>query len=191
MEDTKFNAPAGLTAGTTSIVCTSFCDVKVTDIKGSASILHVATGLFLTGAAGNREIEGSSNTTALGNYRGPDLQFWYLAGGISQNFFGYGKTVLFGEYSESKGGLAQTNFLAGTGTHCSTPNATSNCDSTVTHWGLGMTQHIDAAAMEVFIAYKNYSLDTQGFTGTSVTLNDRNAGVSDFQTVIVGTRINF
>ena len=164
----------------------------MTDIKGSASILHVATGLFLTGAAGNREIEGSSTPPPLlAHYRGPDLQFWYLAGGISQNFFGYGKTVLFGEYSESKGGLAQTNFLAGTGTHCSTPNATSNCDSTVTHWGLGMTQHIDAAAMEVFIAYKNYSLDTQGFTGTSVTLNIATLAVSDFQTVIVGTRINF
>ena len=184
MEDTKFNAPAGLTAGNTSILCGSFCDTKVTDIKGSASILHVPTGLFLTGAAGNREIESASPNP----YAGPDLRFWYLAGGISQNFFGIGKTVLFGEYSDNRGGLAQTNFLAGTTTHCF---AASGCDSKVTHWGVGVVQYIDAAAMEIFATYKNYSLDANGFSGTSATLNSGASGVSDIQAVIVGTRINF
>jgi Gram-negative porin len=188
-QDTEFNAGAQLfNAG--GALCATACDVKVTDLKGSASILHVGTGLFLTGAGGRREIEGSFTTNPAVTYSGPDLTFWYLAGGISQNFFGIGKTVLFGEYSVSKGGLEQGAFLATT-TGYNTNEGGAKTSSEVTHWGLGVTQHVDAAAMEVFATYKNYSLDATGFTGANVTLNKGSSGVSDIQAVIVGTRINF
>jgi hypothetical protein len=47
--------------------------------------------------------------------------------------------------------------------------------------------------MEVFLAYKNYSLDASGFTGGFTVLNTGSAagGAADFSAVIVGTRVNF
>jgi hypothetical protein len=235
-EDTEFNAPSQEGKGTLGVLCTDKstnsagvssagnigvsnvtefgkCDVKASDIKGSASVLHVPTGLFLSGAGGVRELDGSQSAANPGEkYSGPDLTWWYLSGGISQNFFGIGSTVLFGEYLESKGGLEQAAFLSNTrntgvaaaggiagpaagtvtdslGYSSNTPGATSS--STVNMWGLGITQHIDAAAMELFATYKNYSLEATGFTGTNASLNKGVNGVSDFQTVIVGTRISF
>jgi hypothetical protein len=175
LEDTEFNAPAQFGAGTVGVLCTTNCDVKVSDWKGSASVLHTPTGLFLTGAWGNREIEG-------GGYAGPDLRFWWLAGGIAKNFFGIGNTVLFAEYGEHKGGLAQANFL-GTSTGHSTV-----IDSEVTNWGIGILQNIDAAAVDMFLAYKNFELSTNGFTGANTPLNNNTA---DFSAVVTGVRISF
>ncbi len=122
----------------------------------------------------------------MAQYAGPDLRYWHIAGGVSKNYFGYGNTVLFAEYGEHKGGLAQTQFVAGTALHCS---GAVNCDSTVTNWGIGIVQHIDAAAMELFATYKNYSLDTQGFAAANANLN--NGGANDLQIIMVGTKINF
>ena len=47
--------------------------------------------------------------------------------------------------------------------------------------------------MEVFVAYKNYSFEGNGFVGTSANLNSTgtSAGVHDMQSVIIGTRIQF
>jgi hypothetical protein len=121
--------------------------------------------LWLTGAAGNRELDGTGTAGI------PDLSFWYLAGGLRRNFFGIGDTVLFGEYSETTGGLAQTSLLVG---------ATSATDSEVTHWGLGVNQYIDAAAMEVFLVYKHYEAEATGLVP-----------LADFDAVIGGARVNF
>jgi hypothetical protein len=106
---------------------------------------------------------------------------------VSQNWFGFGRTTLFAEYGEASGGLAQAAYLGVMTGH----DAVS--DNDITYWGLGVTQHIDAAAMEIFAAYKNYSLDAHGFTGGSAVLNTGSAagGTADFSAVIVGTRINF
>ena len=195
-EDSKFNSASQIGFGTGGVLCATNCDVKITDLKGSASILHVQTGLFVTGAAGKRELEGSTLGTLATTYSGPDLKFWYIAGGISQNFFGFGKTVLFGEYSNSQGGLEQSSFLSRGGTAALTYDANSNGSKTsseVTHWGLGVTQYVDAAAMEFFAAYKNFSLDATGFTAANSSLNSTagNSGVHDIQTFTVGTKINF
>jgi hypothetical protein len=60
--------------------------------------------------------------------------------------------------------------------------------SEATHWGIGINQYVDAAAMELFATYKNFSLDANGFTGNNLALNNN---VHDLQLFIVGTRINF
>ena len=164
-EDTEFNQPFG------GFGCAGFndCNRKETQLKGSASILHVPSGLFLTGAAGTRETE--NRTTGFVANTNFDSGFWYLAGGISQNWFGYGKTVLFGEYSEHDDAL-RFNTTA------------SFSDSKATVWGLGVVQYVDAAAMEMFLTYKNYSADATFTGGPSVTADD-------FQTVIGGARVSF
>ncbi len=188
-EDTKLNS-AVQTFSSVGALCTSNCDVKSTEVKGSLSLMHVPSGLFVTGSAGNRELEGTSGGTPATAYAGPDLRYWHLAGGVSQNFFGIGKTVLFGEYGEHKGGLAQTSFLgASTGTvQCA--NATG-CDSTVNNWGVGLVQYVDAAALELFATYKVFSLETNSFAAANGSLNSGRDGVSDIQLFMVGTKINF
>ncbi|MGE3916207.1 MAG: porin [Hyphomicrobiaceae bacterium] len=175
-EDSEFNRPiSGLAPGTFSVVCTNTCDAKTSEWKGSASILHVPTGLFLTGAAGTRELEGLRTAGAAATaYTGPDLTFWHLSGGVAKNFFGIGNTVLFGEYSKSEGGLEQADFLGGTA-----PRWTG---TETTHWGIGVNQYVDAAAMQIFATYKSFEFD-------GVLNGGRES--ADFQTFIVGSRIDF
>ncbi|HWV80027.1 MAG TPA: porin, partial [Hyphomicrobiaceae bacterium] len=55
-------------------------------------------------------------------------------------------------------------------------------DSTVEHWGVGIVQHVDAAAMEFWLTYKNYSLDAPDFCV---------GGCKDLDYVLAGTRIRF
>ena len=107
----------------------------------------------------------------------PSADFWYLSGGISQNFFGIGKTVVFGEVSEHNDGL---RFVF-----------TDVIGSKVNHWGLGVTQHIDAAAMEIFAVYKNYEGEFSRNLGTLAAPVVGKVNFQDFSTFIVGTRISF
>ena len=54
-------------------------------------------------------------------------------------------------------------------------------------WGLGVVQNIDAAAMEVYLAFRNHSLNrTAETTGANA-----NADVDDIHTIIGGMRIGF
>ncbi len=61
------------------------------DLKGSASLLHAATGLYLSGAAGVRENERSSIIDR------PPAYFHYLQGGISKKWLPYGNTTIYGD----------------------------------------------------------------------------------------------
>lgn len=194
-EDTEFNAPGNATSifgGESSVRCTTNCDVKTTDLKGSASILHVPTGLFLTGAAGKREMEGNNDAgNPTRNFAGPDLTFWHLSGGVAKNFFGIGNTVLFAEYSESEGGLEQVSFLANGGSgYLANTAATGRSSSEVSQWGLGINQYVDAAAMQIYATYKNTALDATGFVAQP-NLNRGLGGTSDLSTFIMGMRIDF
>jgi hypothetical protein len=133
------------------------------------------TGLFFTGAAGDRDYSG---VTHLGGQTGTTLaprssfssSFYYLSGGIAKNFFGLGDTVIYGEYSEWKGN-DQDTFV----------DATSS--DKLTHWGVGIVQHVDAAAMEFWLAYKNYSLSG----GPALEALD----AEDLHLILAGTRIRF
>jgi hypothetical protein len=144
-----------------------------TMVKGSASILHVATGLYLSGAYINQDndLAGRNDTT-----------LWYLNGGIAKNWTGLGNTVLYGEYANVEDGVASTtNTAAGGSASGGTSGLFATSDATV--WGLGIVQHIDAAAMEVFLSYRNYSGD--------VTRDGRTQDADDMQVVMGGARIRF
>jgi hypothetical protein len=161
-EDSEFGTFTFTNAVPGGILCAGACDQSVKAWLGSASVLHVATGLFLTGAAGSREVDNSPTPVT-------DANFWYLAGGIARNWTGLGNTVLFVEYSEHNDFLNQAFATVSS--------------SDVTHWGIGVTQYVDAAAMEVFLVYKNYSLD-------AVELG-ANVPTRDLDLIIGGARISF
>jgi hypothetical protein len=159
---------AGFQAAAPGVICVQNCDKEIKQLAGSASIRHMPTGLFFTGAAGWRETE-NYQFSAGGTAFSSDSSFFYLSAGIARNYFGLGDTVLYGEYSEWKGVGADTN-------------AAILDDDKLKHWGVGIVQHVDAAAMELWLAYKNYSLDAPGLV---------TGGAEDLHTVSAGTRIRF
>lgn len=60
-------------------------------VSGSASLLHIQTGLFLNGVYGK--------TSDL-----IDVKVMHLTGGVQRNWFGIGATTMFGEYGKLDGG---------------------------------------------------------------------------------------
>ena len=174
----EYDAPAG----DFDFDCARNCSKDMEQLAGSLSIRHMPTGLFFTGAAGHRDynnvtnLGGQGSTTGIGPAPDADFSssFFYLSGGVARNFFGLGDTVLFGEYSEWKGN-AQDTFS----------DATSS--DKLTHWGVGVVQHVDAAAMEFWLTYKNYSL-----SGDCNLCSATGAGAAeDLHLLLAGTRIRF
>ncbi len=157
--------------------CTRNCSKKLEQLAGSLSIRHMPTGLFFTGAAGDRDYSG---VTHLGGLNPTVVtaaprssfssSFYYLSGGVARNFFGIGDTVVYGEYSEWKGNTQDTFTDATSG-------------DKLKHWGVGVVQHVDAAAMEFWLSYKNYSVDAEMF--------DTVGGGEDLHLFLAGTRIRF
>ena len=127
-----------------------------TQVKGSASLLHTATGLFVQGSylVQDNDQAGSDDTT-----------LWNLQGGIAKNWTGLGNTVLYGEYANISDAFGFT-------------------DANVDMWGIGIVQHVDAAAMELFLSYRSYE-------GTADAGSDFEAVDATFQAVFGGARIRF
>ncbi|MBN9276635.1 MAG: hypothetical protein J0I57_03245, partial [Hyphomicrobium sp.] len=172
---TGMNGAVSFAPGGGGFTCTINCDKEVKQLAGSLSVRHMPTGLFFTGAAGRRDNNDFQIMVTATGDAGPrnsfESDFYYLSGGIARNFFGIGDTVLFGEYSQWKG-MGQEYVAVGG-------------DSKVEHWGIGILQNVDAAAMEFWLTYKNYSLSSNTFCGTAV------GGCRDLDYVLAGTRIRF
>jgi hypothetical protein len=128
----------------------------------SVSVLHDATGLFATFAYGEAE-----------RYDGEEYENWNIQAGIIRKWFPLGKTTLYGEYYEGdfgeSGGGAAVRVES----------------SDVTVWGLAAIQSVDAAALDLYIAYRHYEADL----GPLVAGGTVNA--EDFQTVFTGAKIQF
>jgi hypothetical protein len=133
--------------------------------QGSASVMHVTSGLYLTGAFVRQDNDDQ--------YR-PDTRLWYVQGGVARNWTGFGNTVLYGEYARVDDGL--------TGQRIDYESLVTNSRATV--WGLGVVQHIDAAAMELFLAYRRYEADV-------TTRCESCDSPGDFNVVMSGARIRF
>ncbi len=133
-------------------------------INGSASIMHVGTGLFVTASAGQQQRD---------NWNGEDT-FWHVVGGIEQKWVSLGTTTIFGmggEADEHEQNLNFDNTVAG------------NDGDSGFFYGAGIVQQIDAAAMDLYLSYRHYDI-TNGGDGE---LDDE----SEFDVVIGGGRIKF
>jgi len=150
-----------------------------TMVKGSASVLHVATGLYLSGAyiRQDNDLAGRDDTT-----------LWYVNGGIAKNWTGLGNTVLYGEYARVEDGVQSTTNTAAGGSR-NANGVAANSEATV--WGVGIVQHVDAAAMELFLAYRHYDGSTDAFTtGGEIPVNHPSVS-AEMDVVMGGARIRF
>lgn len=145
-------------------------------LAGSVSVLHTATGLNLTFAAGEREFNDNPDRS--------DADFYYVKAGIFKRFNSLGKTAIYGEFGQyndmfyDDGDVAVA--LSGAG------SVIFGSEAKV--WGFGLVQYIDAAAMQVYIAYRHHELDVDAVDGSD---NAVDAAFEDFDTVLVGGRIEF
>jgi hypothetical protein len=119
---------------------------------------NVATGLWAYGAYG--KLNNDLATAAL-----DDAKTWYVKAGVRERWNSLGHTVAYGEYlngDQSNNGVDAGNFQL---------------------WGLGVVQEIDAAAMSMWLTYRNIQADdgVAGAAGNSI----------DFQYVKAGALINF
>ncbi|MGH1350858.1 MAG: porin [Methyloligellaceae bacterium] len=107
-------------------------------IMGSGSVVHVPTGLFLTGAYYERDVDGVAT----------DSSMYYLQAGVKRRVFNAGSTTLYVEYSNNEDFAVETGGAA--------------TSSEVDVWGGGIVQNIDAAAMELYASFRGYEGQIDG-----------------------------
>jgi hypothetical protein len=161
-------------------------DSKCAELGLSASIMHLQTGLFVTGAYGHRNDENRSR--AVPGTRERD-EFYWIAGGVEQKFTPLGKSTFYGEYLQGYYGAAINSTGAAPGVSVARSAAplglTGNIASTdISVWGLGFNQNVEAATLDLYVAYRNFSFDVTSTTG-------RKSQLEDLQTVQLGARIQF
>jgi len=113
-------------------------------ISGSASLMHVKTGLFLNAAFG-------ANTQDVWAMSGGKSVSWEARGGLEKNLTGTGNTTFYGEYIKRQS--SQSLDVTSWGFN---PNAT-------TVYGAGVVQSFDSAALDLFAAFRH----AEGSTITS------------------------
>jgi hypothetical protein len=162
-------------------------DVSCDEIGLSASIIHVPTGLFVTGAYGQKTDDNRRLVVGLANARDKD-EFYHINAGIEQKFNALGKTTIYGEYFSGDYGTVTTNAGAGLNStlrSAATLGLGGNIASTnIDMFGFGVNQFIDAAAMDLYVAYRNYGIDVTSTTGGK-------SQIEDIQTIVTGARIQF
>jgi len=158
-------------------------DVDCNELGLSASVMHVGTGLFVTGAYGQRE----DNKRAATLDKTDD--FYMVMGGIEQAFFPLGKSTLFGSYQVGSVNSGLAPNAASAGPPAVVAGATAGIglatitSAEYTNWGVGFNQNIAAAAMDLYVNYNNYSYDLKA--------GAVDVPVNDFQTLVAGARIQF
>ena len=118
-------------------------DVGREIVSGSASAMHIPTGLYVAFSAGNVEFDDGSK----------DGSFYYVQAGVEKKFLPYGSTTVYGDYGlyDGIGGAVVVNGVALNGAEAE-------------RWGFGIVQKLDSAAMEVYANARFYSFEDNANT---------------------------
>jgi hypothetical protein len=175
-----------------------FADTDRRQWLASASIMHLPTGLFVSGAYMNYDWRGinPNEVNALTGGHRPDIPLWWVDAGIEKNWTGWGKTTFYGEWGRLDDGTVGLLAAGSTGAYNGLgPFAggtflagTVVLDSDVTWWGAGVVQAIDAAAMDLYIAYRHYQADV---TVTGGPDNQIPGDINGMWFIQAGARIQF
>ena len=117
-------------------------------LQTAGYIQHKPTGLFLYGVYAkdfNGDILSPAEIAAYGAKR--DADDFYIKAGIRQKWTTLGHTVLYGEYGENNDKTTVALHAGGV------------TGSNITQWGVGLVQDIDAAAMQTWLIYRNFSAE--------------------------------
>ncbi|MCC7250266.1 hypothetical protein [Hyphomicrobium sp.] len=165
------------------------------EYKGSASLLHIPSGLFGTAAYVRREFHGfdesaqavfGENTVGLVTPAGsnrPPIDYLYTAFGLRRDFWSFGDTSIYGEFAQVDDaitGLREADLREVT-------------DSRLQMIGAAISQDIDAAGMDVYAGFRYYTFDTEGvqFRTTTGVTGPSPVPLTDLMIGYAGTRIKF
>ena len=109
---------------------------NTTTVSGSASIMHVPTGVFLNGAAGHVDDDDRARHGAA---VGDDHTGWAISGGVVRKFNSLGNTSIEARYTQFDN------------------NANTRNPHSV---GVGISQNIDAAAMDIYAMWEHFDEDS-------------------------------
>jgi len=158
------------------------------EFKGSASIIHVPSGIFMTGAFVHREYAGSDpsdqaifgeNTTGLVTAPGtnrPDTEYRYFASGIRQAFSSVGDTSIYGEYGRVDDAITGLRE-AGLG---------EITDSRLEMVGIAVSQDLDFAGMDIYAGFRHFQYHTAG-----VNTFESPEPLTDLMLFFAGSRVKF
>ena len=165
-------------------------------VVGSASILHQASGLNFTIAAGQK----SNNVAVIdldGVTRSPqDAKFVYLKVGWIAQLNALGPTAFYGEYGRfedfvSAGAdIGLVSSLATGPVGCAGGNTACRvAGNTADVWGVGVVQSVEAADLQLYLGYRQHSAGADLVNGAGGAVGS--ASLEDFHTVITGAKIAF
>jgi hypothetical protein len=189
----KTGADGPQCADLSALVTVSAVDCHTFGMSGS--VMHVPTGLYVSGSYGF--IQDDNRKALFLNAPGVKDrdQHWYIQAGIERNYFGLGKSTLFGEYGryEAGSGITGTGAVA---TNFTSANVTGGApgaagvlvSADTDMWGIGFNQEISAAAMDLYVSYRHFELDATAATLAGVRSKLQ---VSDFDAVMMGAIIRF
>jgi hypothetical protein len=175
--------------------------VSCNSLQASGSVLHVPTGLYLSGGYGKLE-DNNARAAALartgGNQTGVSgtSEFWWVQAGWQARLNSLGNTIFWGQWLDVSAGLNSANgrvsvVAAGDQLVQNTGLGQSIIRGANTQaWSLGISQNIDAAAMVLYMGYTNMSTDiTLGSVAN--TNRGRSNAIDDMQVFYTGATIKF
>jgi hypothetical protein len=168
------------------------------EYKGSASILHIPTGLFATAAYVHRTFHGLESTDAPApgavygeNTAGivtpdgtnrPPIDYIYSAFGLRRQYWAIGDTSVYGEFAQVDDAI--------TGLH--EAGMSEVTDSSLQMFGAAICQDIDDAGMDVYAGFRIYQFDTEGAQRRNASSNPiAPAPLTDMVFGYTGARIKF
>ena len=174
----------------------------VSEWKGSASVIHEDSGLFVSGAYVHREFEGSdlgvvnfacfsspdaAAIRALGIEcdNRPDFDYYWVSGGIKRKFNDLGWTSIYGEYAQSQDAITGLNVSVQSAAGGDLDFVTS---STMEMLGAGIVQHVSQADLDLFVSYRHFEARVKGFESTGEFIR---APIDDADIFFSGARIKF
>jgi hypothetical protein len=97
---------------------------------------HVHSGLWVLGNYGHLDDDFSN---------APEAETYYIKAGLRRRWHPLGHTIMYGEWLKGDDGAATVGL-----------GLASSSDLKV--WGMGVVQEIDAAAMSMWLSYRNMDL---------------------------------
>ncbi len=187
-KSTDILTPVGGAVGPTNAAFTGPLP-EISAWGGGVSVMHIPTGLFAQGHYIAADFKGSSNgywgtssSSSTSNPTKKDAHYWLVQGGVSHNWFGMGRTNVYGEYGSAVdwgADAAGRDYTASNGLAPVLGVVGTRADL----WGVGIVQNLDAAASELYVGYRRFSADLDTLTGP--------VDVKDFSMLAAGARVRF
>lgn len=163
-------------------------DFDCEELGMSASVMHIDTGLFVTGAFGYRK-DNNIGVLYAGAANADDTQdFYFVQAGIEQKWFSIGKTTIFGEFwNENAGaGLTSDGLQLDVSDLKGGPRMSQ---SEISVWGAGINQTL-AEGVDVYLSYRHVNADV--FTSADGgRTGETKVEIEPFQYVTAGAAIKF